>query len=285
MTRLLGHHFCFYYIIESTVPGVALHSQSVVMRTRAEVPAAVPAISHRRPRDSCVGICQVVAVGFLLFLNCNNAPVQGLMTSTEGCVIGNMAAGESLRNADGTRRPIVSFMSAMNLNKRVRWMPSSSKGRHLGWCPGCARAPGSSSCLSANNEGTVSEPLVFAQDALDDAWRSQRRIDWDAQNGRSGTLGERLMTVLGRGRPSAMFVENRSFMDSTLDNVVRVRVGYMAKETEIMKLNHGTPGKLQTYFVRRGSVRNLKIMSLCCSVHIFPMHLSLDFLATLCVDP
>lgn len=76
--------------------------------------------------------------------------------------------------------------------------------------------------LSATNEGRCDEPLLYAQDALDEAWRSKRRVELETANGRSGTLGERLLTALGRGRPSAMFVENRDFMESTLDNVVRV---------------------------------------------------------------
>lgn len=61
------------------------------------------------------------------------------------------------------------------------------------------------------------QPVVFAQAALDKAWRSKRRI---ALQGKAKPLGTRFLSALG-ARP-AVFVDDRDFMESTLDNVVRV---------------------------------------------------------------
>lgn len=62
-------------------------------------------------------------------------------------------------------------------------------------------------------------PVVYAQDVLDRAWLSKRRMP--AQGKGAGRLGQRFLTAFG-ARPAALFVEDRQFMESTLDNVVRV---------------------------------------------------------------
>lgn len=64
----------------------------------------------------------------------------------------------------------------------------------------------------------AAQPVVYAQEALDRAWRSKRRI---AAQGKSKPLKQRFMNAFG-GR-SAMFVDDRDFMEGTLDNVLRVR--------------------------------------------------------------
>lgn len=66
-------------------------------------------------------------------------------------------------------------------------------------------------------DGSSSEPIVYAQDALDRAWRSKRRI---AAQGRGGSLGRKFLTAFGARQ--ANFVDDRVFMEDTLDNVVRV---------------------------------------------------------------
>lgn len=66
--------------------------------------------------------------------------------------------------------------------------------------------------------GSSGEPIVYAQDALDRAWRSKRRI---AAQGRGVSLGRKILTAFGTRQ--ANFVDDRDFMEDTLDNVVRVR--------------------------------------------------------------
>lgn len=76
-----------------------------------------------------------------------------------------------------------------------------------------------SSSSSSNSSGrSAPKPVVYAQEALDRAWRSKRRI---AAQGKSKPLKQRFMNAFGGG--SAMFVDDRDFMEETLDNVVRVR--------------------------------------------------------------
>lgn len=65
---------------------------------------------------------------------------------------------------------------------------------------------------------SLSEPILFAQEVLDRAWRSKRRI---AAQGKSKPLGQRFLTAFGAR--TAVFVDDRDFMEETLDNVVRVR--------------------------------------------------------------
>lgn len=76
----------------------------------------------------------------------------------------------------------------------------------------------SSSSSNSGNGKSAPEPVVYAQEALDRAWRSKRRI---AAQGKSKPLKQRFMNAFG-GR-SAVFVDDRDFMEETLDNVVRVR--------------------------------------------------------------
>lgn len=57
--------------------------------------------------------------------------------------------------------------------------------------------------------------VLYAQDVLDEAWQYKKGRQ---RNG--GGLALRFLTALG-GRP-AMFSDNRDFMESTLDSVVRV---------------------------------------------------------------
>lgn len=80
---------------------------------------------------------------------------------------------------------------------------------------GTEQATSSSSSSSGNS---APEPVVYAQEALDRAWRSKRRI---AAQGKSKPLKQRFMDAFG-GR-SAVFMDDREFMEETLDNVVRVR--------------------------------------------------------------
>lgn len=75
-----------------------------------------------------------------------------------------------------------------------------------------------SSSSNSSRGRSAPEPVVYAQEVLDLAWRSQRRI---AAQGKSKPLRQRFMSAFG-GR-SAVFVEDRDFMEETLDNVVRVR--------------------------------------------------------------
>eukprot|EP00903_Cladosiphon_okamuranus_P015248 g14092.t1 len=74
-----------------------------------------------------------------------------------------------------------------------------------------------SSSRSSTSGKSAPEPVVYAQEALDRAWRSKRRI---AAQGKSKPLKQRFMDAFG-GR-SAVFIEDREFMEETLDNVVRV---------------------------------------------------------------
>jgi len=70
---------------------------------------------------------------------------------------------------------------------------------------------------SNSNIKSPPKPVVYAQEVLDRAWRSKRRI---AAQGKSRPLKQRFMKAFG-GR-SAVFVDDREFMESTLDNVLRV---------------------------------------------------------------
>lgn len=74
------------------------------------------------------------------------------------------------------------------------------------------------SSSSSSSGKSAPGPVVYAQEALDRAWRSKRRI---AAQGKSNPLKQRFMNAFG-GR-SAVFVDDRDFMEETLDNVVRVR--------------------------------------------------------------
>lgn len=69
-----------------------------------------------------------------------------------------------------------------------------------------------------SRRSSLSEPILFAQEVLDRAWRSKRRI---AAQGKSKPLGQRFLTAFGAR--TAVFVDDRDFMEETLDNVVRVR--------------------------------------------------------------
>lgn len=83
-------------------------------------------------------------------------------------------------------------------------------------------AEGDTSTASSSNSSSgksAPEPVVYAQEALDRAWRSKRRI---SAQGKSKPLKQRFMNAFG-GR-SAVFVDDRDFMEETLDNVVRVRL-------------------------------------------------------------
>lgn len=73
---------------------------------------------------------------------------------------------------------------------------------------------------SGQTTSSSSERVVYAQDVLDRAWRSKRRIE---AQGRGQPLGQRFLSAFGAISRPAMFVDDREFMDSTLDNVVRVR--------------------------------------------------------------
>lgn len=70
---------------------------------------------------------------------------------------------------------------------------------------------------NGSSDNSKSSPVVYAQEALDRAWRSKRRI---AAQGKSKPLKQRFMNAFG-GR-SAVFVDDREFMEETLDNVLRV---------------------------------------------------------------
>ena len=71
----------------------------------------------------------------------------------------------------------------------------------------------------STRRSSLSEPILFAQEVLDRAWRSKRRI---AAQGKSRPLGQRFLDAFGAR--TAVFVDDRDFMEETLDNVVRVRV-------------------------------------------------------------
>lgn len=75
----------------------------------------------------------------------------------------------------------------------------------------------SSSSTDGKGSKSTPEPVVYAQEALDRAWRSKRRI---AAQGKSKPLRQRLMNAFGQ--TSAVFVDDRDFMEETLDNVLRV---------------------------------------------------------------
>ncbi len=87
---------------------------------------------------------------------------------------------------------------------------------------GSTRSTSTDSSNSGSSSGSKSQPkpVVYAQDVLDRAWRSKRRI---AAQGKSKPLKQRFMNAFG-GR-SAVFVDDREFMESTLDNVLRVSAG------------------------------------------------------------
>ncbi|CAN0108707.1 unnamed protein product [Ectocarpus sp. 12 AP-2014] len=72
---------------------------------------------------------------------------------------------------------------------------------------------------SSNSSSGKSQPkaVVYAQEVLDRAWRSKRRI---AAQAKSKPLRQRFMNAFG-GR-SAIFVDDREFMEETLDNVLRI---------------------------------------------------------------
>ncbi|CAM9441847.1 unnamed protein product [Laminaria digitata] len=70
---------------------------------------------------------------------------------------------------------------------------------------------------STRRAASLSEPILFAQEVLDRAWRSKRRI---AAQGKSKPLGQRFLSAFGAR--TAVFVDDRDFMEETLDNVVRI---------------------------------------------------------------
>lgn len=89
-------------------------------------------------------------------------------------------------------------------------------------CRGAVSAVGPLSAASSGMDKRSSDsskpaPVVYAQEALDRAWRSKRRI---AAQGKGKPLKQRFMNAFG-GR-SAVFVDDREFMEETLDNVLRV---------------------------------------------------------------
>lgn len=75
----------------------------------------------------------------------------------------------------------------------------------------------SSSSRGLNGRKPLPEPVMYAQEVLDRAWRSKRRI---AAQGKGKPLKQRLMSAFGQ--TSAVFVDDREFMEETLDNVLRV---------------------------------------------------------------
>lgn len=75
------------------------------------------------------------------------------------------------------------------------------------------------SARRGDNKG-LPEPVLFAQEVLDRAWRSKRRI---AAQGKGMPLGQRVLTAFGAR--TAVFVDDRDFMEATLDSVLRVRGG------------------------------------------------------------
>lgn len=81
-----------------------------------------------------------------------------------------------------------------------------------------AEARGAQGGDDSTRRSSLSEPILFAQEVLDRAWRSKRRI---AAQGKSKPLGQRFLTAFGAR--TAVFVDDRDFMEETLDNVVRVR--------------------------------------------------------------
>lgn len=79
-------------------------------------------------------------------------------------------------------------------------------------------APTDSGSSSTSSGKSQPKPVVYAQEVLDRAWRSKRRI---AAQAKAKPLKQRFMNAFG-GR-SAVFVDDRDFMEETLDNVLRVR--------------------------------------------------------------
>ncbi|CAN0417198.1 unnamed protein product [Pylaiella littoralis] len=75
----------------------------------------------------------------------------------------------------------------------------------------------SSSSRGLNGRKPLPEPVMYAQEVLDRAWRSKRRI---AAQGKGKPLKQRLMSAFGQ--TSAVFVDDREFMEETLDNVLRI---------------------------------------------------------------
>lgn len=185
--------------------------------------SATPGIATRK-FSCCTSLIPAVAVASFLVLRPGNILVQGLLTPAQCSSKHLRSVGmEFPALSDGGRYAILRLFAthSSKVGLGMRW---SNNERRAGWQSCHARTRDVFSSLSASNGASASEPVVYAQDTLDDAWRSQRRIELDSMNAKSGTLGERLMNALGRARPSAMFVEDRDFMDSTLDNVVRVSI-------------------------------------------------------------
>lgn len=75
----------------------------------------------------------------------------------------------------------------------------------------------SSSSRDRQGSKSLKEPVLYAQEVLDRAWRSKRRI---AAQRKGKPLKQRLMNAFGQ--TSAVFVDDREFMEETLDNVLRV---------------------------------------------------------------
>lgn len=104
----------------------------------------------------------------------------------------------------------------------------SEKRRRRG--PLLAGGEGAENGDDSTRQSSLSEPILFAQEVLDRAWRSKRRI---AAQGKSMPLGHRFLAAFGAR--TAVFVEDRDFMEETLDNVVRVRVdkGWMGRNVDV----------------------------------------------------
>lgn len=102
--------------------------------------------------------------------------------------------------------------------------PLNERGRSISRCFGSGgrgRQPKALPALASGEQSTGSkgEDIVYAQDVLDRAWRSKRRVP---TRGKSWPLGQKLLDALVTPK-TGVFVDDRAFMESTLDNVVRVR--------------------------------------------------------------
>lgn len=129
----------------------------------------------------------------------------GVTTSTNA--FDQAAAELSSTRVHGVRRS--------SRTQRTSALPQSKLGRLF------AGASDSSSTGRAGKNGT-NEPVIFAQEALDKAWRSKRRVEMGGKEKRR-PLKERFLSALVSGYNPTAFVSDREFMESTLDSVVRVR--------------------------------------------------------------
>lgn len=99
--------------------------------------------------------------------------------------------------------------------------PLNERGRSISRClrsGGRYREP-KALPASTGGEQSTGEDIVYAQDVLDKAWRSKRRVP---TRGKSWPLGKKLLDAFVTPK-MGVFVDDRAFMESTLDNVVRVR--------------------------------------------------------------